>query len=393
MRRKHWVFVATLGTALAAFGGYYVRKANAFGIPEKQVLTYRGTLTDVNGTPATGTKNIQVTVWDNNPGGSAVCPSVAAPQTALVNGTFQVSLPDACAEAVRNSPDLWVEVSVDGASLGRSRFGAVPYAIEARTASNAAGALATAIEELRTKLASVFAAVPGTSAQYPGASCAALRDAGFKTSGNYWVKVPASADTKQTGKATLVYCDQVTNEGGWALVYNSVMLPETLTFWNIPYAARLSRRGVPSLGTNFYDGSLYQTNSATYMDVIEDLRGGIAVAMVATTTGLDAVTMRFANPANVSGNAEVYASQFASGWSAPDYDGDANGGNCSTGYSNISQHYSSCWVYNLGSDADTPYADGNLGPHLHSARATALGLASDGTDYTRVRRISRFVRW
>ncbi|HMA91419.1 MAG TPA: fibrinogen-like YCDxxxxGGGW domain-containing protein, partial [Polyangiaceae bacterium] len=258
MRRKHVVFVTALGIAIAAFGGYQVRRANAFGIPATDVLTYRGTLSDVSGVPITGAKNIQLAVWNQRDGGSQVC-ATASMLVNLANGTFQVPLGDACAEAVRNSPDLWLEVLVDGATLGRSKFGAVPYAIEARTASNAAGSLAAAIDELRTKLASAFASVPGGSPQYAGVSCAALRDAGVKASGNYWVKVPAPADGNQTGKAILVYCDQVTNDGGWALVYNSVLLPNTLDFWNIPYAARLTRRGVPSLGTNFYDGSLYQT--------------------------------------------------------------------------------------------------------------------------------------
>ncbi|MGE5787010.1 MAG: fibrinogen-like YCDxxxxGGGW domain-containing protein, partial [Myxococcales bacterium] len=155
-------------------------------------------------------------------GGNQVC-ATPSTSTNLINGTFQVPLTDSCADAVRASPDLWLEVLVDGASLGRSKFGAVPYAVEARTASNAAGALAAAIEELRAKVASAFAAVPGGSPQNAGASCAALRDAGVKASGNYWVKIPASANKDQVGKANLVYCDQITNEGGWALVYDSVL--------------------------------------------------------------------------------------------------------------------------------------------------------------------------
>lgn len=60
---------------------------------------------------------------------------------------------------------------------------------------------------------------------------------------------------------------------------------------------------------------------------------------------------------------------------------------------NLSQHYSGCWVANLGSDADDPILDAGAGPHVFSTVLTALTLASDGTPYSRVRRISRFVRW
>jgi hypothetical protein len=90
-------------------------------------------------------------------------------------------------------------------------------------------------------------------------------------------------------------------------------------------------------------------------------------------------------------------SQFASGWSSTDYDGDTDSTNCSSFYNNVTQHYSGCWSYNLGSDADASGGDNTdtrIGPHVHKARAIAIGLtAADGSDYTRVRRISRFVKW
>jgi hypothetical protein len=46
---------------------------------------------------------------------------------------------------VRAQRDLWVEVLVDGNPIGRSKLGAVPYAIEAQRASEPAGALAQAV--------------------------------------------------------------------------------------------------------------------------------------------------------------------------------------------------------------------------------------------------------
>jgi hypothetical protein len=130
------------------------------------------------------------------------------------------------------------------------------------------------------------------------------------------------------------------------------------------------------------------------MDIIEDLQGKAVMAFVATTDGINNTTMRFNNPAKVSGNDDVYNTHFASGWSAPDYDGDTSTtSNCATQYSNVTQHYGGCWNVNLGSDADTPFLDSGAGPHIAASIVTALALSSDGPGYSRVRRLSRFVRW
>jgi hypothetical protein len=51
---------------------------------------------------------------------------------------------------VHANPNVWVEVSVGGAALPRSKLGAVPYAVEADTASNAVGALATKLATIPT---------------------------------------------------------------------------------------------------------------------------------------------------------------------------------------------------------------------------------------------------
>ena len=62
----------------------------------------------------------------------------------------------------------------------------------------------------------------------------------------------------------------------------------------------------------------------------------------------------------------------------------------------FTQHYAQCWNMNLGSDADSSggdTTDQGVGPHIGDGIATALGLASDGSKYTRVRRLSRFVKW
>jgi hypothetical protein len=226
---------------------------------------------------------------------------------------------------------------------------------------------------------------PGSSPSTALENCRALQAAGVALSGTYWIR-PAG------GSPRTAYCDMETNGGGWTLVYNSVLGINTTDFWNISHWERLSRRGHPNIGSLFYDGGLYQYGT-TYMDVIEDLRGHAVVVLIANVSGIDLYSMKFISPQYVSGHGGIYSQQFAGGWSSPDFDGDLYGGQCATVYGYVTQHYGNCWYYNLGADADAPIEDGRVGPHLHSPTATSMGLSTDGSTYTRVRRISRFVKW
>jgi hypothetical protein len=60
--------------------------------------------------------------------------TTSTPQT-LVGGAFQVTLPDTCTAAVHANADLWVEVLVSGLAIGRTKLGAVPYAVVAAESS------------------------------------------------------------------------------------------------------------------------------------------------------------------------------------------------------------------------------------------------------------------
>jgi hypothetical protein len=116
-----------------------------------------------------------------------------------------------------------------------------------------------------------------------------------------------------------------------------------------------------------------------------------------SATGFDQASMAFIAPSKVSGSDGVFVNQFASGWSSRDHDADTYVENCATRFGDVAQHYSACWSYNLGADADgePPFLDGGVGPHVNNGILAELGLAAqpDGGSYSRVGRIARFARW
>jgi hypothetical protein len=232
----------------------------------------------------------------------------------------------------------------------------------------------------------------------PGASCSALRDALGPVSGVYWVRHPDAARPPFQA-----YCEQALEGGGWALLYNSVLRPGggTTEFWQILRDDRFTTKGELGIADNYYAGGNYFLGTS-FLDTITDLAGTTAVAAVVDSEGINAETMKFVAPAMVAGHGSVFTAHFASGWSAPDYDGDTHvdpaiSANCAIHYSNVTQHYSACWSYNLGSDADVPYLDGGVGPHASNRVLTDLGLALQGATgagtYSQVNRISRYVRF
>jgi len=110
--------------------GYLAGRARA-AIPSTEVLTYSAVVTDAAGAPVTGTQNVQLQLWDMATDGNLKCSVGPSMMTLTAVGGFQVTLPANCITAVQATGDLWVEVIVNGESLGRSKLGAVPYAVEA----------------------------------------------------------------------------------------------------------------------------------------------------------------------------------------------------------------------------------------------------------------------
>jgi hypothetical protein len=136
MKKKRFVGAVSVVLAATFALGYLISRARASGIPASMAMTYSGVLTDTSGTPLTGSKNILVQLYDQATGGTTQC-TIGPSSVTLAAGAFSIPLPDSCTAAVHAATDLWVDVFVDGASLGRSKLGAVPYAVEADHATAA----------------------------------------------------------------------------------------------------------------------------------------------------------------------------------------------------------------------------------------------------------------
>jgi len=212
-----------LCSAAAFASGYWVSRARAAGAPAANALTYSGVLSDVNGVPLSGMKNVLLQLYGAVTGGTALCGSTPAAVT-LVGGAFSVSLGESCTAVVHANPDLWIDVLIDGASLGRTKLGAVPYALEAAhsvsattattatsaaTALAAGGDLAAALSALQTSVAALKAAAAPLTTIHPDSIVAA--DGDFAT--------PCLANGLSGGNTVLHACTLAANRKCTGLGY------------------------------------------------------------------------------------------------------------------------------------------------------------------------------
>ena len=151
--RGRWGLAALTVSGLVG-GAFFAGQAWAGGAPPTGALTYAGVLRDGSGTPLVGSPRVEIKLWSAAQAGDALCSS-GLQTPGLQEGKFAIGLPDNCADAVKASPDVWVEVIADGVSLGRSKVGAVPYALEAAHAS--AADVAARAESLSERGAADFA--------------------------------------------------------------------------------------------------------------------------------------------------------------------------------------------------------------------------------------------
>jgi hypothetical protein len=122
-----YVAIGALGAGAALFAVH----ARAAGVPDADGMTYSGYLEDGDGAPLSGDHSVSVTFFESKTATKVLCTATNADDPSLQSGRFQLALPAECTDTVKASPDVWVEVMVDGGPLGRTKLGVVPYALEA----------------------------------------------------------------------------------------------------------------------------------------------------------------------------------------------------------------------------------------------------------------------
>lgn len=157
------VAAALVGTLIAVLGA--VSLAGAVGTPTASPLVWSGLVTDGNGKPYDKSVEVSVAFYDGLAVATPKCQSPTVNAEAAT-GRFSVELPDSCAKAVHDSPDLWSETIVGSAKvkLPRVKVSAVPFALEAAVASQAGGALASELDGINVKVGSLEKAVTGLQA-------------------------------------------------------------------------------------------------------------------------------------------------------------------------------------------------------------------------------------
>jgi hypothetical protein len=175
-------------------------------------------LEDGEGNALLGEHSVTVKFYDAEEAQDDVCSANNALNPSLVAGRFQVKLPVSCTEAVKGSPDIWVEVEVDGGPLGRTKLGAVPYALEAvhasqaDVASGAAGELATTLESKVTQGGTAKLSCPTDMAALGNACVDLVRSA---SANNKNAQLACHAAGKRVCTADEMYlCDVVGSAAG-----------------------------------------------------------------------------------------------------------------------------------------------------------------------------------
>lgn len=174
-----------LSLLIGAFGlvgvGYGIR-AYATGAPTTNTLTYAGTLLS-GGAPVTGSHTVNVTVLNAADGGTSECSTGATAVTVASNGAFTIPLPTGCTTPIENTPQLWVDVNVDGQDTGTAPISSVPYAITANTALSANTATSATSATTATSATSCSTCTTATSAT-SATSCTNATNASNATSGS-----------------------------------------------------------------------------------------------------------------------------------------------------------------------------------------------------------------
>lgn len=178
---RHPALVASLAALAGAGVALTVHHAvRADGIPATTPLLYRGYL-ERSGMPDDTARMVGASLWDRATDGTRLCDVPAAPVTPS-GGRFELAL-DACVAAVRANRDAWLQLTVDGTPLPRTKLGAVPYAIEAERAQSANNAVGPLLARIAALEARVTANEGRTDPDCPPGYTRVTAEAGFEEAG------------------------------------------------------------------------------------------------------------------------------------------------------------------------------------------------------------------
>lgn len=162
MNKRNFGLLGFAALAALGFGlGRFAQRAGADGIAAETPMVYAGVLEE-GGALVSGERMVRLVLWDHATDSASAnkkCETFPLEKTVVTQGQFRLPLDNSCTTAVHDNPNLFVELYVEGESMGRSKLGAVPYALEAGRAAAASGALKTDIAALGTNIAAVNANV------------------------------------------------------------------------------------------------------------------------------------------------------------------------------------------------------------------------------------------
>ncbi|MFK7884172.1 MAG: hypothetical protein AB8F26_08340 [Phycisphaerales bacterium] len=115
--------------SILAIAGLATATTSSQAEPAPTSFSYQASLAD-NGSPVNGPTLMEFNLWDAASGGTQVGPTIASEPT-VEDGVFSVDLDFGAASFAVNQA-LWLEVIVDGQSMGRTPLGASPLALNVR---------------------------------------------------------------------------------------------------------------------------------------------------------------------------------------------------------------------------------------------------------------------
>lgn len=95
------------------------------------LMAYSGSILE-GGSPPSGARNVSVAIFAAPSQGSPLCSPSYGTAPASSQGRFTVSIDASCENVVRQSGELWVEVSVGGEATPRTKVRSVPAAVTAQ---------------------------------------------------------------------------------------------------------------------------------------------------------------------------------------------------------------------------------------------------------------------